>query len=417
VSSQSYSLFFKLTLSIAVRAKRRSTEFFIRRTASLNRCEFISILTFILTDSYFSKCSSTPRPRPLVRPRPCPSPDPWGGFNIAWNRARPARQEKRTTDFLQSLKESSTSVAASPRSSPAPVSPPSVSAPATLASALSVPSVPAQVALPSANGEGDKDEDEGDDEEEDTDQPFSHGSGRRRATITQSIHARFNPGSPSFVKNIRLAMDIGKKLDIDAPDGNKEPCTPRRDSPNHTATVDDTPEGLCWTPPSLHASSPTPPQICFKFHRWWSVYWGDALEEGRQTAVDRVTTWRRFDETEWKSVPSGYVVLRLGDKHERDGILAKYQNAAFAAAEQRRHELTRDFAKEEFTRSKEESRLAALAESAREKAEFAEAAKEEAVKKQLESAQTESDQPQSKDTAAQTKKAVPPKFLGPSCSI
>src|SRR6188768_4079785 len=98
---------------------------------------------------------------------------------------------------------------------------------------------------------------------------------------------------------------VGKQLEEDVLKSNKESYRPHNDSPSHTASVDDTPEGPCWTPPPPDTSSPSPPQYCYRFHKWWSVYWGEALEEGHQTTVDRVTTWRMFDKTEWKPVPRG----------------------------------------------------------------------------------------------------------------
>jgi len=211
--------------------------------------------------------------------------------------------------------------------------------------------------------------------------------------------ARFNPGSPSFVENVRLAKVVGKQLEEDVLKSNKESYRPHNDSPSHTASVDDTPEGPCWTPPPPDTSSPSPPQYCYRFHKWWSVYWGEALEEGHQTTVDRVTTWRMFDKTEWKPVPRGYVVPHLGEEHERDGIIAEYQNAAFAAAEQGQYELNRQSAKEVFVRSREELRQAVLAEAAKEKAKFEEAAREEAARKEA-----AREEPAETETAAQTTK-------------
>jgi len=269
----------------------------------------------------------------------------------------------------------STPVLESRPSTLAPVPLPSVSASTLASPPASEPLAPVPAFLPSAHEEGD----EGDDEDEI--RSISRGPSQHRATTTEIFHTRFDPGSPSFVENIRCAMDLSKSQEISALRRNREPHASHEGSPDHTATADDPPKGPCWTPPPPHSSSPPLPQFCYKFHRYWSVYWGEGLEEGRQTAVDRVTTWRMFDETEWKPVPVGYVVPRISAEHEHDGIVAEYQNVAFAAANQGRHELNEQYAKEELARSKEESRLAALAEAAREEVEFAAAAKEEAAKK------------------------------------
>jgi len=113
-----------------------------------------------------------------------------------------------------------------------------------------------------------------------------------------------------------------------------------------------------------------------------------------------------FDETEWKPVPVGYVVPRISAEHEHDGIVAEYQNVAFAAANQGRHELNKQYAKEELARSKEESRLAALAEAAREEVEFAAAAKEEAAKKLELTKEAQKEEAAGKKEAAGQKEAV-----------
>ena len=322
----------------------------------------------------------------MVRPRPYQSPDPWGGFNVAWNKGRATRQEEQTSAYLRSLEEEAEAPATAaqdishevtpmqaPGSSPPPLpdSPESAAAPEPAPTALA-PASPPAAPIPNEVGSPGARTTCGDENV-----PSGHGSSRLGATITHSTRT-FNPGSPSFLQNVRWALDISKHLDEAGLDDDGGLYTPARNSLSHTASVDKTPEGPCWTPPR-NLDSPTPPQVCYKFHNWWSVYWAEPIEEGRQTAVDRVTMWRAFDEIEWKPVPNGYVVPRLenADEHERDGIVAEYQNAAFAVAEYARQLLNSQYAEIILLKEKEKQRRAALAEAAREAAEFAEVARQE----------------------------------------
>ena len=126
----------------------------------------------------------------------------------------------------------------------APVPPPSEFASASASSPASEPPALAPESLPpdhmqavagsNVSTSSDQEDDKGDegDEEEDTEAcSINYDHSRHGVTINEMVSLRFNPGSLSFVENIRWAMDLSK--DKDALDRNRGRCT-HGDSLDHT---------------------------------------------------------------------------------------------------------------------------------------------------------------------------------------
>jgi len=186
-----------------------------------------------------------------------------------------------------------------------------------------------------------------DEEDVEEDSVMSFGSDRRRAVATQLIRVGIRPDSPE----IRWAQAKSKQLQDKAFDidnfkdatPTSRPCTPPSDDPPEGPNL--TPTSRPCTPPSdgppedpdpSRSPSPFGPshKFYYKFYRNWSRYTGGPPEAGVQTAVDRVTTYRRLDEDEWKQVPKGFVVPRMenADEHEKDALVAEHQEVGIAAA-------------------------------------------------------------------------------------
>jgi len=221
-----------------------------------------------------------------------------------------------------------------------------------------------------------------DDMDDDTHSQRSNGSDLQNSYAASLIRIGFNPLLPSFNDRIREAREFNEKLKDDnfniddtvtsptplpsrgPPEDPPPDSPPIEDAPNPGSEPDDNepePEmGSDSSPPS----SPTPDRTFqYKFYDNEGIYWGPSIRTGDQTAVDRLTSYRRFGEGPWKPVPNGFVVPRLdnADEHERDATHIEEQLTA--AAEERRI-------------SRERAKQAAIEEGEREKAEFA--AKEKA---------------------------------------
>jgi len=353
--------------------------------------------------------SSCPKPRPIVHPRPFKSPDPWGGWNKAHNKASAQRHEKRVSEYLQRLEEgpatvtstaeeSTASSAASENPSAAALAATSGDLSATLeatsensaaaanatAKNSSASAIEATSTCPTIDtGPASTIESNENGVHEESDSQMSYGSDRRNAYATTLIRIGFNPASPSFNDQIREAKEFDEKLkedDFDIDDVSRSPdpshfSGPPGDLPPGSPPIEDPPNpGSEPDPedsdPDSDSSPPPSPTLNrtfqYKFYKNWSVYWGPPIRTGNPTAVDRLTSFRRFGEGPWKPVPNGFVVPRLDnrDEHEKDATRIETQLATVAAERQI---------------SREEARRAAIEEGEREKAEFA--AKEKSDRK------------------------------------
>ena len=306
-----------------------------------------------------------------MHPRPFKSPDPWGGWNKAHNKASAQRHEKRVAEYLQRLEEEESATATSTVGDSAASSAASDNASLTVSANISgPPTCNTGASSPLGSHEDDMEED-----------ARSNGSDLRKSYATTLIRIGCNPASPSFSDNIREAQVFNENLKDDnfnvddvirssgpLPDGLPEHpapgSPPSEDPPNQGSEPDgDEPERPDPDSDSSLPSSPTPPRsFQYKFHKCGSVYWGESIRTGDQTAVDRFTSYRRFGEGPWKPVPKGFVVPRLdnAEEHERDATRLEYQLVALQAADVADRRLSR-----------ERARRAAIEEGEREKAEFA----------------------------------------------